>query len=131
MAIDFRRVTMARVLITEDDLDLAKAMIVVLSAAGHQVDLAADPVAFASCVNKKLPNLLILDMQTPGGGAPHLKTIFENMPAIAQLPAIFCTGMPVDMVQRWFPASPRRRYLRKPADLEVLKALVAELLAVR
>lgn len=119
---------MARILIVEDDEQLAKILSACLAGAGHEIAAATDPVGFARQFRERRPDLLILDIQTPAGGGAQLKTMFEANPTLARVPTIVCSGMPVQEVKNWFPESAQRRYLPKPPDLARLRQLVAELL---
>ena len=58
---------MFRILIIEDDPDLADFMAITLRTAGHIVDVAADGAAAMRALRGALPDLLIVDIMLPDG----------------------------------------------------------------
>ena len=57
--------------------------------------------------------------------------MFENAPKLGEIPAILCSSMPVAQIPEWFPENPRRRYLVKPPDLQLLKEAALQLLPLK
>ena len=56
---------MSRILIIEDDPDLAELMAITLRTAGHEVRLAADGAAGLRALRDSAPDLLIVDIMLP------------------------------------------------------------------
>ncbi len=56
---------MPRILIIEDDPDLAEIMAITLRAAGHEVLLAADGAAGLAALRRMPPDLAIIDIMLP------------------------------------------------------------------
>lgn len=46
------------------------------------------------------PELLILDMQMPGGGGPAALSSFLEM-GVTTMPIIICSGMPIEHQEKW------------------------------
>jgi DNA-binding response OmpR family regulator len=56
---------MSRLLIIEDDPDLAELMAITLRTAGHEVCLAADGATALQALRDRLPDLIVLDLMLP------------------------------------------------------------------
>ena len=120
---------MARILIVDDDPAIHEMLYLLLTELGHEVDKAMDPQEFLQAARRSRPDLVMMDMQMPGGGAPMIKSMLESNAELARLPMIFCSGMREEQMKQWFPEAPGRRYLMKPARAEAITSAVAELLA--
>jgi DNA-binding response OmpR family regulator len=53
------------ILVVDDDIDLAETIAAVLSADGHEVTIAANGREALDEVEKRMPSLIILDLQMP------------------------------------------------------------------
>jgi CheY-like chemotaxis protein len=120
-----------RILVVDDDKAFIDTVAVVLKADGHRVTRAEDGIQFSKSLASDKPDLIILDIQMPGGGGPQAVRALQATPATASIPVVFCSGMPVDEMIAWFPETPSRRYLRKPIDLKLLRACIDELISNR
>lgn len=122
---------MAQIFLVDDDNDYADLIQASVEAWGHGFTRSRNVEEFQMALTNKLPNLIIMDMQFPGGGAPSAMKFVTVNPALAEVPFIFCSGMAIANVKQWFPEGPRRRYLQKPPDLSVIKKLIEELLPAK
>jgi two-component system response regulator MprA len=57
---------MTRILVVDDELDIAEAVRAVLEAEGYQVDTAADGGQCLEMLRREPPDLLLLDVMMPG-----------------------------------------------------------------
>jgi len=119
---------MAKILIVDDDAAFSEMLEAFFQNAGHQTARTNGPAGAAEAIKAGLPDLVVMDMQMPGGGAPAALNLMQAVPGAAGLPIIFCSGMPVEQVHRWFPAAPNRRFLPKPVDAKALVQQARELL---
>lgn len=120
---------MSKILIVDDDEKYCQALATLFQSEGHEVRTAFDPGQFAAETKEYIPDLVIMDIQMPGGGAPAAIKTMENNPALASVRVLFLSGMPVDKAKLWFPEGPRRRHAHKPIPLTELSALVKDFLA--
>jgi len=116
---------MSYVLIADDDDAYARLVADMLVEQGYEVDRATDAMQFAAMLDKRLPQLAVVDMQMPGGGGPAaVKAVRARSP----LPVIVCSGMPAAQASRWFAEYERVVILEKPVDLDALARTVSRLL---
>lgn len=115
---------MARIVICDDDAAYCVMLGDFLKTLGHQSLVAKDVPAFRAMIEGLRPDLVVLDMQVPGGGGPAAAGIIP-----AGVPLIVSSGMPVPQQQQWFPPLTRIRFLQKPLDLDAMGQAVKELLA--
>src|SRR5579859_1415421 len=119
---------MANILILEDDDSFYAVEEAFATKLGHTVSRATNPDEFVAAGVNQSFDLVVMDMQFPGGGAPYAVRLISNNSKLAALPYLFCSGMPIDQVKQWFPESPKRRYIQKPPDFNEFKKFVSELL---
>ncbi len=83
---------MSRILVVEDDHDIADLIRRYLTKAGHAVETLASGSAALDRVREQTPDLLILDLMLPGmSGLEVCRAIREDR-AIARLPIIMVTA---------------------------------------
>lgn len=114
---------MARIFICDDDDIYAAMLMEFLRRRGHNPIHATDVNELRIMLEAGAPDLVILDMQVGGGGGPSAVSI-----AMARVPIIICSGMPVEQQRKWFSAVPNIRFLQKPLDLSALERTLTELL---
>lgn len=115
---------MSRIVICDDDEAYSLMLGDFLKTLGHQTYRAKDVGSFRVVVEGLRPDLVVLDMQIPGGGGPAAAGAIP-----AGVPIIVSSGMPVAQQQQWFPPLTRIRFLQKPLDLDAMSQAVKELLA--
>ena len=128
---------MAYLIIVDDDEDFASATATVLKNAGHEVSIEMDPQSGLASMEKRIPDLAILDVMFPedaSAGFVLARTIRDN-PKFAHVPLLMLTAVntkfplgfgPKDIDDSWLPITD---FLEKPVDLDVLQNKVAALLA--
>lgn len=83
-----------KVLVVDDEQDVAQALKVRLKANGFHVILASDSVQAFIMANKEKPDLIILDIMLPGGGGFVVAERLKQSQATHSIPIIFLTGVP-------------------------------------
>lgn len=119
---------MATVVIADDDAHFAELLKDFLSVNGYQVETVRDGGQLEALMKAGGFNAAILDMQMPMGGgiaaARRIRTYFNNI----TIPIIVCSGMPVEMSQKWFEGMSKLSVFQKPPDYGVLLAELGRLL---
>ena len=82
-----------KILVVDDELDVAKALKIRLKASGYNVVLAGDSVQGFMMANKEKPDLIILDIMIPGGGGFVVAERLKQSTATHRIPIIFLTGI--------------------------------------
>lgn len=83
-----------KVLVVDDEQDVAKALKVRLKASGYHVVLASDSVQALMIASKEKPDLIILDIMLPGGGGFAVAERLKQSQVTHSIPIIFLTGIP-------------------------------------
>jgi DNA-binding response OmpR family regulator len=83
-----------KILVVDDEQDVAKALKVRLKANGYHVVLASDSVQAFIMANKEKPDLILLDIMIPGGGGFVVAERLKQSQATHHIPIIFLTGIP-------------------------------------
>lgn len=119
---------MSRILVVEDDRDIADLIRHYLARAGHHVEVLASGSAAVQKVREEMPDLLILDLMLPGmSGIDVCRTIREDV-AIARLPIIMVTARAQESDRVRGLESGADDYVTKPFSTRELVARVAALL---
>ena len=110
------------ILVIEDDEDVRRVIVESLQQAGHTVTAAADGFKGLAELDRRVPDLVIVDYAMPGmNGAEVIKKAREQTPA---LPVILATGY-ADMVEVGRLLG-THSILTKPFDIAALLRAVAE-----
>ena len=121
--------TMAKILIVDDEIAIVNQLSARLSAAGHAVVTARDGVEATTVATREKPDLVILDFILPAAdGAKVHERLRRNAVNAALTPVIFFTGAPLDEVRMAVANDEATRFLQKGEDLAVLERMVGVLL---
>jgi DNA-binding response OmpR family regulator len=127
---------MAKIIIIDDDLDLAEDLALLLKNAGHDTSTLDETEGAVELILKEKPDLVILDVmfpENPAGGFDLAREI-RNTEEIKDLPVILLTAInqefPMDFSSQdidpeWMPV---QDFLEKPVAPDVLLKKVDELL---
>ena len=83
---------MKKILIVEDDKNIAMAMSIRLKAYDYDIELAHDAVVATTRANNYKPDLILLDIMLPGGNGLMLAERFKEMPDIKDVPIVFISA---------------------------------------
>jgi CheY-like chemotaxis protein len=113
-----------RLLIVDDEVQVAEGLRVLLEARGYDVELSFDgPSALARLARAPCPDLVLLDCEMPGfDGQEVLRRIREEL-GLSKLPVLVATAANIDPAR--VPSA--CGLLRKPYPRQVLCALLARL----
>ena len=128
---------MAYILVVDDDFDFSGVVADVLRAQGHEVQVESDTEDAIPSMEKRLPDLAILDVMFPENdraGFELARTIRQHQGNLKDIPILMLTAInskfPMgfneqDIDKDWLPVSD---FVEKPVDLNVLKEKVHALL---
>jgi len=83
-----------KILVVDDEEDMAKALNLRLKANGYNVVFASDSVQALTIANQENPDLSLLDIMIPGGGGFVVAERLKQSAATHRIPIIFLTGIP-------------------------------------
>jgi two-component system, OmpR family, alkaline phosphatase synthesis response regulator PhoP len=83
---------MSRVLVVEDDKDIADLIVHYLQKAGHVVDAIGSGALVAPRVSSERPDLIVLDLMLPGMDGMQVCEALRQDPATASIPIIMLTA---------------------------------------
>jgi CheY-like chemotaxis protein len=115
----------ARILVVDDESQVAQGLAALLEARGYQVELAYDGrQVLVRLERDPLPDLILLDYGMPDvGGEQVLQRVREN-PRLRDLPVLLATAASISLE-----SVPRASgFLRKPYSREVLFAMIRQML---
>jgi len=81
-----------KILVIEDDKNIALALVVRLRSQGYDVKVAYDAVTGISETTRNKPDLVLLDISMPGGGGLLVAQRIRSLTPVAATPIIFLTA---------------------------------------
>ena len=116
----------ARLLVVDDERDVARGLAAVLAARGYQVETAFDGLqVLERMAREPRPDLLVLDYAMPELDGEEVMTRLRAQEAFQDLPILLATATEIDLATM----SRASGMLRKPYPAEVLYKMIRELLA--
>jgi DNA-binding response OmpR family regulator len=116
-----------KILIVEDDPNIAKALAVRLSALGYQAILAYDALSAMNMAVHSGPDLVLLDISLPAGNgfavAEKIQTVLPR-----KTPIIFLTASKQPEYRKWAQELGAVGFFEKPYDSEKLLAAIRQAL---
>jgi CheY-like chemotaxis protein len=113
-----------RILLVEDDLDLARLYRGVLRISGFEPSHVADGWSALRTIEEDPPDLIVVDVHLPGLRGDELLYELAQRPETRQIPAIVVTGSDIHLA-----VAQAKQILRKPCDPERLVAAVERYVA--
>jgi CheY-like chemotaxis protein len=128
---------MAKVLVIDDDQDIARTTAMILQGGGHTVEVEHDEKKAVERVRSVKPDCIVLDVMFPGNTTAGFELSREIRQNFAQTPVIMITGVNQhgkekfsnkDIDSNWLPVN---EFIEKPVRKERLLELVKKLTAGR
>ena len=128
---------MAYILIVDDDEDFAQTTATVLRNEGHEVQIELDTDDAVQSMQKKIPDLAVLDVMFPeniSAGFELARFMRHESEQLNKIPILMLTAIntkfplgfgPKDIDDDWLPVTD---FLEKPVDFDVLVNKVSKLL---
>ena len=118
---------MAKIVVVEDEPDMAALLCESLQSQGHEVVSTGEGLEALNVMLASIPALVLADVMMPEmGGAPMLTAMRENA-YLSEVPVILISGLAEDQVQAQ--CSGYTAFLRKPFTLAAMTALVDDVLS--
>lgn len=119
---------MKTILIVEDDMMIARALAIRVKSAGYKAIMAYDAVAGVSMARKNQPDLVLLDINMPGGdGFVVAERITRQSPT--HIPLVFLTASKQPGFREKAKALGAAAYIEKPYESKKLLDTIATALA--
>lgn len=81
-----------RILIVDDDLNMAGHVKTIIQNAGMNTSVATDPMKVMDRISDFTPELILMDLYMPGCNGQELATAIRLRPAFAGIPIVFLSG---------------------------------------
>lgn len=119
---------MHKILIVEDDMDLAAVLQMNLEAKHFQVFLAHDAIQGIALTHQEKPNLIILDINLPGGGGITFLKNAKMSVHIKSIPIVILSGCEDEGLVHEALHAGVQDYIKKPYELEDLYRRIQNIL---
>ncbi|MCF7916692.1 MAG: response regulator [Candidatus Omnitrophica bacterium] len=109
-----------KILICDDELDLAQVVAMSLKAKGYQVFIAVDGMQSITIAHREKPDLILLDVKMPAGDG---YTVYENLKKSTNtmlVPVVFFSALPAAELKEKVEKLGAAGYLTKPHDSKEL-----------
>lgn len=83
---------MTKVLLVEDDQNISKALSIRLNSVGYDVVLASDAVVAMSQAVQQDPDVVVLDVNLPGGDGFTVANRMKQLDETSDIPLVFITA---------------------------------------
>ncbi len=122
---------MKKILIVEDDPNIASSLEIRFRASGYATLVANDAVQGTRLAVQGRPDLVILDVSLPAGSGLTLAETFNRIPETQDLPIIFITAHKEPQIREKIVDLNAAGFFEKPYDIEEVLAAVQSTLGER
>ena len=120
-----------KILIVEDDRDIAMGISLRLKANGYDTAYASNAHSGIDVAFKDKPDLILLDLGLPDDNGFMLMKKMENIPSLSSVPVIVLTGRPHEVYKEATVLAGAKKYLQKPVENEDLLAAIRDVLRLQ
>ena len=118
---------MARVLVIDDEPDVVRLIVKVLSGRGHVVQVARDGASALARVKHEPPDVILLDSELPKIDGAEVCRRIKNEPSTTQIPVVMMTSSYIDIYDVGAEGGPEA-FVVRPFVREVLANVVERVL---
>ena len=118
---------MVKILVIEDEREVALVLVKRLSSLGYKVLVGADAYQGLSLARKEKPDLIILDLMLPAGGGLSVLEHIKSIPDVAATPIIVATAFHKEGMEQQVLEAGADAYTEKPYDFDKLNNLIRDL----
>ena len=119
---------MKKILIIEDDKNIAFSLEIRLRDAGYEVSTSADAVDAVKSIVEFRPDLLLVDIAIPAGGGFSVVEQMQDMKDVGKIPFIFITASQAPGIKEKGMELGARAFVNKPYDFSELRTAITEAL---
>jgi CheY-like chemotaxis protein len=119
---------MSRILVGDDNEQMRRLIVELLVSEGYEVTEASDTGQVLEQISRTQLDLLILDVQMPGGGGIEAIKAIRSDPAHQDIPVLLLSGS-VDLEIDWASEVGADAQLPKPFHIDELRETVGSLLS--
>jgi CheY-like chemotaxis protein len=123
--------TPLRILVVEDNADVADRLVALLGADGHEVRLERDGLAAIASLRSFSPQAVLLDIGLPGVDGYEVARRIRQHPGLRHVVIVGLSGYAQEDARRQSKEAGFDEHLAKPVDLKVIRATLARLVASR
>ncbi len=120
---------MKKILIVEDETDLAMVLRKILVDEGYDVVIACDAMQGTEKAHREQPDLIILDLNMPAGGGLIILERIKMSAHTRFIPVIVLTGAEDAELKKKVIEQGVQHYIQKPYEVDELVGIVNGLLA--
>ena len=117
-----------KILIVEDDKDIAQGLSLRLEANGYATASATDARSGIETAAKENPDMILLDLGLPDENGFVMMENLQRNPALSSVPVIVLTGRPQEVYKEAAVLAGAKAYLQKPVENEELLAAIRRVL---
>jgi twitching motility two-component system response regulator PilH len=121
----------ARVLLIDDELQIAHVMRLLLEQRGHSVLVAEDGSRGLALAQRQAPDVILLDIMMPIMDGFATLEALQASPRTSSIPVLIVSAMQPEQVEQRCYSLGARGYVQKPFDAGILIGTVEELAASR
>ena len=119
---------MARILVADDDAPIRDLVTLAATLDGHEVSGSADTASTVDLYLSLGPDLLVLDIQMPGGGGPVVLSRLRLARPEGLCPVLILSGYLDQMSETALESLEADGFLNKPVTVDRLRGEIARLL---
>ena len=117
---------MSLVLIVDDEPVTAESLADMISLLGHKAQVTLSPRTAIQSIQRKAPNLILLDLNMPGVDGLEVCRYIKRDPAASDIPVIFITAEDDPTVIEKAKEAGASGYMVKPVDFEALETVLSQ-----
>ena len=117
-----------KILIVEDDRDIAMGLTRRLEANGYATACATDAHSGIEVASKENPDLILLDLGLPDDNGFVMMKKMEHIPTLSSVPVIVMTGWPEQVYKGATVLAGAKKFLKKPVENQELLAAIRDIL---
>lgn len=121
---------MAKILVVEDENDIAVNLVALLISHGHKASYVSDGAEALAVARKELPDLILLDVMLPRMSGHDVCNILRSEPKTSKIKVIMVTGLGRGADVETGLNTGAHDYLVKPFDSGRLLKKIARVLAM-
>jgi CheY-like chemotaxis protein len=122
--------TAKSLLVVDDNPENLKLILMILASSGYELVTACDAIQALHAIERRIPDLILLDLQLPGMDGLELTRRLKANPATCDIPIVAVTAYAMKGDEAKAMSAGCNGYLVKPVDKRLLRELVRKFVEV-